>query len=162
MPDRREHPLHLVLAALVHDELDPARAEPPRARGSGPAVVELDAALERGQRGGGRLALDLGDVDLVDLVAGVGEAVGELAVVRQQQRAGRVGVEPADRDDARRVGDEPDDGRPPAGVARGRDDTGRLVQEHVGELAGARSGRPSSATAVAGGDEGVQRARARR
>ena len=69
-------------------------------------------ALERGERGGGRVALDLGDVDLVDLVAGVGEAVGELAVVRQQERAGRVGVEPADRDDAAGMADEPDDGRP--------------------------------------------------
>ena len=41
----------------------------------------------------------------------MGEPVGERAVVRQQERARRVGVEPADGDDARGVLDEVDDGR---------------------------------------------------
>ena len=104
-------------------------------RRRGAAVVELDAPLERARASSARrVALDLGDVDLVDLVARVGEPVGELAVVRQQQRAGRVGVEAADRDDARRVADEADDGRAAPRVARGRDDARRLVQQHVGEL----------------------------
>ena len=39
---------------------------------------------------GPRLALDLGHVDLVDPVAGMGEPVGELAVVGEQQHPGRV------------------------------------------------------------------------
>ena len=56
------------------------------------------------------VALDLGLVDLLDAVARVREPVRELAVVREQERAGRVGVEPADRDDARLVRDEVDDG----------------------------------------------------
>ncbi len=39
------------------------------------------------------------------------EPVRELAVVAEQQRTGRVGVEPADRDEANLVlGDELDDG----------------------------------------------------
>jgi hypothetical protein len=50
MADRGEHPLHLVLAALVEHELDPAAAEPARPCGSGSPVLELDAAFERGER----------------------------------------------------------------------------------------------------------------
>ena len=42
-------------------------------------------------------------------------------------------VESTDGNDAHRVVDEPDDRRPTLRVARGRDDTGRLVEEHVGE-----------------------------
>ena len=46
------------------------------------------------------------------------EPVCELAVVRQQQRPGRVGVEASDRDDAGVVaGDEVEDRRPPPRVA---------------------------------------------
>ena len=87
-------------------------------RGRGRAVVELEPRpelLERIVRG---LALDLGLVDLLDLVARVREPVRELAVVREQERAGRVGVEAADRNDARGVVDEVDDGAAgPAGRA---------------------------------------------
>ena len=79
------------------------------------------------------LAGHVRDVDLLDLVARVREAVGERAVVGQEQHAGGVGVEAADRDDSRRVVDQLDDGRPAAGVAGGGDDAGRLVQEHVDE-----------------------------
>ena len=50
-----------------------------------------------------RLALHVHLVDLLDAVARMREPVRERAVVREQQRAGRVGVEPADRDDALRA-----------------------------------------------------------
>ena len=103
------------------------------ARGRGRAVVELDPVAQRGRAPRPRLALDLGFVDLLDLVARVRQPVRELAVVGEQQRAGRVGVEPADRDDARRMVDQLDDGAPALRVARGRDGAGRLVQEHIGE-----------------------------
>ena len=43
-----------------------------------------------------RLALDLDQVLLVDAEARVGEAVGQVAVVGEQQQALGVGVEPAD------------------------------------------------------------------
>ncbi len=84
--------------------------------------------------------------------------MGELTIVRQQEGAGRVRIEPADRDDARRVSDEFGDSRPPAGVAQGRDDTRRLVQQHVGELVEPQR-PPVELDPVAGGDEGVQRPR---
>ena len=117
-----------------------------RLGGGGAAVLELDAVGEAAERVAARPALDLGDVDLLDLVARVGEPVRELAVVREQERAGRVGVEAADRDDPRLVADEADDRRPPVRVARGRDDARRLVQEHVREPL-RRERRPSSSTA---------------
>src|SRR5207237_9611757 len=50
--DRGEHPLHLVLAALVHRQLDAARREPVRAGRCGTAVVELDALFEARKRVG--------------------------------------------------------------------------------------------------------------
>ena len=91
----------------------------------------------RPRRGDGarprRGALDVGLVDLVDLVAGMREPVRERAVVRQQERAGGVGVEPADRDDTRLGGTSATTVVRPLRIARGRDDAGRLVEQHVGE-----------------------------
>ena len=102
-------------------------------RGSGAAVVERDA-LPRARRSVSfAAALDLGHVDLVHLVAGMREPVGELAVVCQQQRAGRVRVQAADGDDPRLGGDQVDDRRASLRVARSGYDPGRLVQQHVGE-----------------------------
>ena len=110
------------------------------------------------ERGVGRLALDLGHVDLGDLVARMREPVRELAVVREQERAGRVGVETSDRHDARLVRDELDDGRAAAGIARRGDDTGGLVQQQVGKPL-LRDGPPVDLDAVAARDERVQLAR---
>ena len=55
---------------------------------------------------------------------GVGDAVGQLAVVGQQQQALGVGVEPADREHPRLGRHELDDGRPAVGVLGRRDDAG--------------------------------------
>ena len=44
--DGGEHPLHLVLASLVEDELDAAPAKAAGACGSGAAIVELQAVAE--------------------------------------------------------------------------------------------------------------------
>ena len=130
--DRLEHPLHLVLAALVQDELDrpgPSRAPAP-ARW---AVVELDALREPPQGCRVRVALDLGQVHLLDAVARVREPVREVAVVRQQE-APVVSASSRPTGTTRgSVGDEVDDGRPPLRVARGRDDAGGLVEQDVGE-----------------------------
>ena len=82
----------------------------------------------------GRLAVDLGDVRLLDAVLRVRERVRERAVVRQQERAGRVDVEAADRDDARTRRDDVDDGAAAVRVARGRDVTDGLVQQDDREL----------------------------
>src|SRR4029077_15054140 len=98
------------------------------------AVVELDPLLEPAERFVARLPDDLSLVDLFDLVARVCKPVGEVAVVRKQQRPGRVGIEPADRDDSdREVRDELDDGWPAVWIARRGDDARRLVAQYVGE-----------------------------
>jgi hypothetical protein len=68
-----------------------------------------------------------------------------------------VGVEPADGDDAGRVADEPDHGRPALRVARGRDDPGRLVEQHVGQPL-LRHTATVDLDLVAVGDERAQRA----
>ena len=79
----------------------------------------------------------------------------ERPVVRQQQDAGRVGIEPADRHDAGRVIDELDDRRPALRVAGGRHDSGRLVQQHVREPL-QLDALSVDLDAVARGDERVQ------
>ena len=66
---------------------------------------------------GRQVALDIGDVGLLDAVARMREPVGEIAVVREQEHAARVDVQPADRNDARLVADEIDDGRAALGIA---------------------------------------------
>jgi hypothetical protein len=83
VPHGREHALDLVLAALVDRELDRVRAEEPGFGRCGRAVVEVDPFTEALERFLRRLALDLGLVDLRDLVARVREPVRELAVVRE-------------------------------------------------------------------------------
>ena len=61
------------------------------------------------------------------------QTMRELAVIRQQERSGRVRVEPADGDDARLVRYEIDHRRAAFRVVCGSDDAGGLVQEHVAE-----------------------------
>ncbi len=109
------------------------RAEAPGLRRRGRAVVELDPSRSALQRVLAGVALDLGDVRLLDAVARVREPVGERAVVREQERSGRVRVEPPDRDDARLAGHELDDGRSSLRIARGRDDARRLVEQDVAQ-----------------------------
>ena len=131
--DRGQHPLHLVLSALVESQLEPRWLEASDLRGGGHAVVELHPLGEPGQGLVVGLALDLCLVDLVHLVARVHEPVRERPVVREQEDAGRVRVEPTHRHDAPLMGDEAHDGRPSLRVAGGRDDARRLVQEDVRE-----------------------------
>ena len=141
MADLRAHPLDLALAALAQRDLQDAGLELAHLGRRGHAVVELDALAQRAQRLLGHrdaAAADVGDVDLRDLVARVREAVGEVAVVGQQDQAGGVGVEAADRVEPRagRV-DELDDGRAAVGVLGGRDDAARLVDQPDRALLGA-------------------------
>ncbi len=63
-----------------------------------------------------------------DLEARVGERVGEVAVVGEQDQAGAVGVQAPDGVQALAGGHEVDDGGPPVGVGRRGDHPGRLVQ----------------------------------
>ena len=61
----------------------------------------------------------------------MGEPVRERAVVREEEHARRVAVEPSHRHDPDVAADEVDDGRAPFGVSRRRDRSARLVQQDV-------------------------------
>src|SRR5690625_4725242 len=133
-----EHPPHDPVAALVQLDLHQ------RGRGqglqhgeavrAGRAVLQRDAAAQVLGQGAGHLPLDGGDVGLGDLVGGVGEAVGELAVVRQQQQPLGLLVQASDVEEPLGpVGDVLGQGGPPLRVAHGGDHAGRLVERH-GEL----------------------------
>ena len=155
MADRSQHPLHLVLAAFVEDQLDPAGADPAGTGGSGASVLEVDAVAQPLQVLLVRIPLDVCDVRLLDAVARVGEPMREAPVVREQERSRRVGVEPPDRDDAWPGADELDHGSPPVRVAGGRDDAPGLVQEDVREPL-PRHRPPVDLDAVAGTDDGIE------
>ena len=133
MADGVEHPLDLVLASLVEDELDATAAEAACSCRGGQAVVELHSVAQPLQRLLVRVALDVGDVRLLDAVPRMGEPVRELPVVREQERSGRVRVEPSHRDDARLVRHELDDRRPALRIARRRDHSCGLVEQHVAQ-----------------------------
>ena len=131
MADRLAHPLHLVLAALVERQLDPRRAEEaPRRRGR-PSSSSTPSASRAGVVV--RRALDLHLVDLVDLVARVGEpcASAPSFVSRARRSCRRRGGRPARRGRRRRRARRRSGG---PRVARGRHDAGGLVQQHVCEL----------------------------
>ena len=70
-------------------------------RGRGHAVLELDPLTKRAHRCRRRAAGDLGEVLLLDAEGRVGQAVGEVAVVGEQQQALGVGIEPPHREHPR-------------------------------------------------------------
>jgi uncharacterized protein with GYD domain len=139
----------------VQCELNGRRREPASVRRGGQAVVELHALAQRLERFVRWLAFDLGLVDLRNAVARVCQPVRKRSVVGQKQRARRVGVQPSDRDDPRRVIDKLDDRRAALRVAGGRDDSCRLVQQDVGERLELDS-LPVELDPVASADEGVE------
>ena len=103
--DVLEQAPHDAVATLVDDQLDDgalARRTAVAALDDAGAghrhgtVVERDAGEELLDDPLVELALDLGDVGLLDLVRRVRQALGEVAVVGEDQQARRVGVEPAD------------------------------------------------------------------
>src|SRR5438270_7745454 len=121
---RLAHPPYLAVAALVDRHLDQVPAHAPHLRGRRRGAVERHAATESLERALAELpAAQHGAIRLGHLERGVGQPVGELAVVGEQDQAAGVGVEPSDGIQAQAArGDEPYDRRTPVGIARGRDD----------------------------------------
>ena len=111
------------------------------------AVVELHAIAQAAQRAPAHVALHLGQVLLLDAVAGVRQPVGEVAVVGQQQQALGGHVEAADGVHPRFVGHEVHHGGPALRVAGGGDHPDRLVEQVVHQP-GLRTpmGTPSTST----------------
>src|SRR5665811_940106 len=95
--DRLDHAPHLVIAPLADDQLDLGTAQAPRLGRRGRPVLELHTAGQGLELASiGRFG-QAGAVGLGHLVARVGQAVGQSTVVGEQDQAGRVGVETADR-----------------------------------------------------------------
>ena len=102
--DGLAHAPHLAVAALVDREPQQRRGGT-SATCAGAVIPSSSSTPSRSRRsapGDGR-ALDLGEVLLLDAERRVGEAVGEVAVVGEQQQALGVGVEAADREHPRLV-----------------------------------------------------------
>ena len=99
----------------------------------GHAVVELDALAQLAHRRRRRTALDLGQVLLLDAVGRMGEAVGEVAVVGEQQQPLGVRVETADREHPRLGRHEVGDDRAAAAGRRASSRRPGLVQQVVDE-----------------------------
>ena len=104
VPDRLAHAAHLALAALVQHDLDdalPARgAQHAHAGRRRAPPVQLHArrrAAAAVSRADGPTHRRL--VGLLDAVARMHQPRGQLAVVREQQQPGRVGVQPPDREE---------------------------------------------------------------
>ena len=87
-----------VISTIVRS-FDASPDDPCLVRGDRP-VVQLDALLQGAQDGGGRHPADRRDVGLRDAERRVREHVREVAVVGEQQQPARVGVEPADVEQA--------------------------------------------------------------
>ena len=122
VPDRRPHPPDLAVLPLGEDDLEPGRALALRPDGAAPRGVPRTRTFagrvsvpsssgrpsRRARSASPREAEDARVVGLRDVVLGVGEALAQAVVVRQDQQPRGVAVEPADRED------------PPARRRRGR------------------------------------------
>jgi hypothetical protein len=101
--DRLAHAPHLTVAALVDGEAHQPGLD--RATLAGAVIPSSSSTPSRSRRRAPRgRALDVGQVLLVHAERRVGEAVGQVAVVGEQQQALGVGVEATDREDPRLVG----------------------------------------------------------
>jgi hypothetical protein len=135
LSDRGEHPPHLALPALPQHHAQPVairtmREEVDRAPLRAP-LLEVDAPLQLPALGVAQRPGNEYMIFLRDLEPWVGNAVGEVAVVGQQQQPLAVSVEPSNGIDARpRRHKIPHRPTPPL-VANGAHVAGRLVQQVI-------------------------------
>ena len=123
---------HDAIAAFGQGHVQNAAPLPPRPHsyvgGDDRAAVDQHAALH----GLGNLlegkAVDESRVMPRDPIAWVGKAVDRLAVIRQQQEAGRAHIQAPDVGETGRILDEVEYGPPPRLVGGGGDHTERLVE----------------------------------
>jgi len=104
VPDRVAHVADLPVAPLANRKLDhaarlaarPDHAQEPDARGQGPASLDLDTAAQAIEVVIVRHTGDLRFVRPLQLVPRMRHALGELAVVGEQNQALGIGIQPAD------------------------------------------------------------------
>ena len=101
------------------------------------AVAQRDAAAELIESFVGQQRGALGEVSLRDFLIGVGEPLGELRVVGQDEESAGIEIEAANRgDEGVNIGDQIVDGGAAFGVLEGRDVTGGLIEQDVEALPG--------------------------
>jgi hypothetical protein len=143
MPDGVAHALDLPLAALVNGDLQLVGLEAGHPGRGGATVLEVHPLSEGVQ--GPLVDRRVGHphpVGLVDLEARVGQAVGERAVVGEQDEPAGVDVQAPDGVQAARSGHERDHGGPPMRIA-GRGDDPRGLVEQVHDRVGGGRHRPA-------------------
>ena len=135
MADGRAHAPHLPVLSLGQDDLEPGGSVPPGPQEADPGASGLRPVGEdqpRTQGAQGRLlgnARHPGVVGLGHLVLRIGEAMAQAMVVREDEQAGGVAVEAADREDpASHVAEGGVDGGAAPGIDPGRQKAGRLVE----------------------------------
>ena len=120
--DGLAHAAHLAVATPVERDAQRVGGHRRHLRRRGGPVVELDPFPQGAQGPPRRGSLHLGEVLLLDAVAGMGDALGQLTVVGEQQQTLGVEVEAPDREHPRLTGHEVEDGGPALRVAGSRDD----------------------------------------
>ena len=147
MADRLAHAPHLAVAALVDRPGGPRRGDDDVAW-AGAVMPSSSSTPSRSWRiaRGRRLTVDLGQVLLLDAETRVGQPVGQVAVVGEQQQALGVEVEPTDREHPRLVRHEVDHRRSTLRIVGGGDHAGRLVQQVVDEPGTTPTAAPSTST----------------
>ena len=106
-------------------------AHPAHARRRRAPVLQLDALAQTAQGVGRGHPLDLGQVLLLHAEGGMGQTVGQPAVVGEQQETLCVGVEAPDREDPGHPGHESHGRGPALGVGGGGDHASGLVEQVV-------------------------------
>ena len=150
MADRLAHAPHLTVAALVDRDAQHAGLGGDTLAGAVTPSSSSTPSRRRRSAARRRAALDLGEILLLDAEARMGEAVGELAVVGEQQQPLGVGVEPADREHPRLGGHELDHRRPAVRCRPPWSPRRRACSAGSRRAPAARrSGTPSTSTAVA-------------
>jgi len=94
------HPPHLTVAALVDSDSQETAFYGRDLGWSGHAVLQFDARPQPGKGSAVDPTFDVSEVFLLDAETGVGEAMGKIAVVGQQEEALGVGVKAPYRKDA--------------------------------------------------------------
>ena len=136
MPDRFAHPAHFTVVTLTNDELQPrlalTSALDAHLGGGGDSLVQAHAARQPRERVGSGCAFHLDPVRLANAIARMGQPQRQLAIVRQQQKPGRMEVEAPNREHApAHVRQQLAHRRPPFRIRKGRHDPDGLVEENV-------------------------------
>jgi hypothetical protein len=137
--DRRAQPLHQMLPPFAHGDPDPGvairRLEDLGLERFGHSILEANAFLQPRQRLRRRRSLHFGQVGALHFEAGVGERVGQLPIVRDEQRPLRIEVQASHRKDApARVLHVLRHRGPALRILHRGDYARRLVEDEVGAL----------------------------